>query len=145
MPKGMSLDHIIRRNKNLTEKEKKHLIEKYSNYKTPQIRSCFEPICVAMKPIEKTFLNNEIKYNTGLLDMGPKTRVGYQKCTRSESSPNNAPHSPISDYTASGAGLGGFTSPWRSQFADILLKSMKKSIDLRFIQVELGMKSIENI
>ena len=26
MPKGMSLDHIIRRNKNLTEKEKKHLI-----------------------------------------------------------------------------------------------------------------------
>ena len=52
---------------------------KYSNYKTPQIRSCFEPICVAMKPIEKSFLNNEIKYNTGLLDVGPKTRVGYQK------------------------------------------------------------------
>ena len=79
MPKGMSLDHVIRRNKNLTEKEKNYLIDKYSNYKTPQIRSCFEPICVAMKPIEKSFLNNEMKYNTGLLDVGPKTRVGYQK------------------------------------------------------------------
>ena len=99
----MSLDHVIRRNKNLTEKEKNYLIEKYSNYKTPQIRSCFEPICVAMKPIEKSFLNNEMKYNTGLLDVGPKTRVGYQK--RGKLSPQGMAIAPKSAKPMLPAGL----------------------------------------
>ena len=37
----------------ITEDEKEKLIEEYKDFKTPQIKSCFEPICVAMKPIGK--------------------------------------------------------------------------------------------
>lgn len=77
MPKGMSVSHIIKR-LDITEEEKIKLIEEYKNYKTPQIRSCFEPICVAMKPIGKlTFIKNELQFKTGLLDFSQK--VGKNK------------------------------------------------------------------
>ena len=72
MPKGMSISHIIEK-MNLTEEEKSKLIDEYKDYKTPQIRSCFEPICVAMKPIGKlTFIQNELQFKTGLLDFSQK-------------------------------------------------------------------------
>jgi site-specific DNA-methyltransferase (adenine-specific) len=72
MPKGMSVTHIIEKMK-ISEEEKEKLSEEYKNYKTPQIRSCFEPICVAMKPIGKlTFIQNELNYKTGLLDFSQK-------------------------------------------------------------------------
>jgi len=72
MPKGMSMTHIIQKMK-IPDEEKERLIEEYKDYKTPQIRSCFEPICVAMKPIGKlTFIQNELKFKTGLLDFSQK-------------------------------------------------------------------------
>ena len=77
MPKGMSVSHIIKKMK-ISEEEKVELIEKYKDFKTPQIKSCFEPICVAMKPTGKlTFIKNELKFNTGLLDFSQK--VGINK------------------------------------------------------------------
>ena len=74
MPKGMSVEHIIK-NMKITDKEKEVIIEKYKNHKTPQIRSCFEPICVAMKPISSTFIQNELDFNTGLIDFSQKTGI----------------------------------------------------------------------
>ena len=75
MPKGMSVSHIIEKMK-LTEEEKNKLIDEYKDYKTPQIRSCFEPICVAMKPIGKlTFIQNELQFKTGLLDFSQKVGI----------------------------------------------------------------------
>jgi site-specific DNA-methyltransferase (adenine-specific) len=75
MPKGMSISHIIEK-MNLTEEEKSKLIDEYKDYKTPQIRSCFEPICVAMKPIGKlTFIQNELQFKTGLLDFSQKVGI----------------------------------------------------------------------
>uniref|UniRef100_A0A6C0IM46 DNA methylase N-4/N-6 domain-containing protein n=1 Tax=viral metagenome TaxID=1070528 RepID=A0A6C0IM46_9ZZZZ len=72
MPKGMSMTHVINKMK-ISEQEKNELIEEYKDFKTPQIRSCFEPICVAMKPIGKlTFIKNELKFKTGLLDFSQK-------------------------------------------------------------------------
>lgn len=72
MPKGMSVSHIIKKMK-ITDEEKNKLIEDYKDYKTPQIRSCFEPICVAMKPLGKlTFIQNELQFKTGLLDFSQK-------------------------------------------------------------------------
>jgi len=72
MPKGMSVAHIIEK-MDLTDDEKNILIDEYKDFKTPQIRSCFEPICVAMKPIGKlTYIQNELKFNTGLLDFSQK-------------------------------------------------------------------------
>jgi len=72
MPKGMSIAHIIEK-MDLTDDEKNILIDEYKDFKTPQIRSCFEPICVAMKPIGKlTYIQNELKFKTGLLDFSQK-------------------------------------------------------------------------
>tara|TARA_B100000424_G_scaffold84332_1_gene63067 strand:- start:3440 stop:4351 length:912 start_codon:yes stop_codon:yes gene_type:complete len=72
MPKGMSVTHIIKK-MNISEEEKLELIKQYKDFKTPQIKSCFEPICIAMKPIGKcTFIQNELNFNTGLLDFSQK-------------------------------------------------------------------------
>ena len=78
MPKGMSVSHIIRKMK-IKEEEKEKLIEQYKNFKTPQIKSCFEPICVAMKPITTTFIKNEINFQTGLLDFSQKVGIDSNK------------------------------------------------------------------
>jgi site-specific DNA-methyltransferase (adenine-specific) len=75
MPKGMSISHVIEKMK-ISEEEKQSLKEEYKDYKTPQIRSCFEPICVAMKPIGKlTFIQNELQFKTGLLDFSQKVGI----------------------------------------------------------------------
>jgi len=75
MPKGMSVSHIIDKMK-ITQEEKNKLIDEYKDYKTPQIRSCFEPICVAMKPLGKlTFIQNELNFKTGLLDFSQKVGI----------------------------------------------------------------------
>jgi len=79
MPKGMSVTHIINK-MDMTPKEKTSLIEKYKDFKTPQIRSCFEPICVAMKPIGKlTFIKNELNFKTGLIDFSQKVGIGKDR------------------------------------------------------------------
>lgn len=75
MPKGMSITHIIKK-MDIPEEEKNKLIEEYKDFKTPQIRSCFEPICVAMKPIGKlTFIQNELNFKTGLIDFSQKVGI----------------------------------------------------------------------
>lgn len=71
MPKGMSMTHVIKRMK-LEEAKRSELIKEYKDMKTPQLRSCFEPICVAMKPLEGTFMKNELRFKTGLIDFSQK-------------------------------------------------------------------------
>ena len=79
MPKGMSVSHIINKMK-ISDEEKQQLIEQYKDFKTPQIRSCFEPICVAMKPIGKfTFIQNELNFKTGLLDFSQKVGINNDR------------------------------------------------------------------
>ena len=79
MPKGMSIEHIIKKRKDLSDEEKSKLIEEYKDFKTPQIKSCFEPICVAFKPIKETFLQNELDFKTGLLDFSNKVGIDNDK------------------------------------------------------------------
>ena len=75
MPKGMSMTHIIKKMKDLTDEQKANLIEEYKDFKTPQIRSCFEPICVAMKPMRTTFMKNELNFKTGMIDFSQKVGI----------------------------------------------------------------------
>tara|TARA_B100001093_G_C26758795_1_gene984675 strand:+ start:194 stop:1141 length:948 start_codon:yes stop_codon:yes gene_type:complete len=75
MPKGMSMTHIIKKMKDLTDEQKANLIEEYKDFKTPQIRSCFEPICVAMKPMGTTFMKNELNFKTGMIDFSQKVGI----------------------------------------------------------------------
>jgi site-specific DNA-methyltransferase (adenine-specific) len=64
----------------ISDDEKNNLIEEYKDYKTPQIKSCFEPICVAMKPLGKlTFIQNELQFKTGLLNFSQKVGIDNDK------------------------------------------------------------------
>lgn len=78
IPKGMSVNHIIDR-MDLSETQKEELKNEYSGFKTPQIKSCHEPICVAMKPISVTFIQNELNFKTGLLDFNQKIGINSDK------------------------------------------------------------------
>jgi len=78
MPKGMSVIHLIDK-LDITEEEKNKLKEDYKDFKTPMIKSCFEPICVAMKPITTTFLKNELSFKTGLIDFSQKVGINSDK------------------------------------------------------------------
>lgn len=69
--KAMGLDHFIDK-LSISSDEKEVLINKLENWKTPQIKSCYEPICVAQKRYEITFLNNIQKYEVGLFNTGIK-------------------------------------------------------------------------
>lgn len=72
-PKAMSLHHFIERME-VSEETKQSLHERLSGWKTPQVKSCFEPIAVAQKPYEGTFLENFLQYNTGLFNT--EIRIG---------------------------------------------------------------------
>lgn len=69
--KAFKQDHIIDRDKALTDEEKNILKDRLKNYKTPQLKPLFEPICVSMKPIEGRFIDNFAKWNTGLMYVSP--------------------------------------------------------------------------
>jgi len=70
-PKAMSVNHFIDR-LNYDKKSKIKLKKVLKGWKTPQIKSCFEPIVMAQKKQEKTFLNNMQKYKVGLLNTNIK-------------------------------------------------------------------------
>lgn len=79
MPKGMSVNHVID-NLKINSSEKTKIKEKYTNFKTPMIKACFEPICLAMKPIsEKNYILNELNFNTGLIDFSHKVGIENNK------------------------------------------------------------------
>lgn len=71
--KAMGLEHFINKMK-ISEPAKKKIKEKLSGWKTPQIKSCFEPIVMAQKPPDGTFLENILKNEVGLFNTN--IRVG---------------------------------------------------------------------
>ena len=79
MPKGMSVSHLIKKMKNISDDDKEKLIEEYKNFKTPMVKSCFEPICVCMKPMSTTFIKNEINFKTGLIDFSNKVGINSDR------------------------------------------------------------------
>jgi len=70
-PKAMSLDHFIEKSRQ-DRKMKNLLKENLSGWKTPQIKSCYEPIIMAQKECEGTFLENMQKFEVGLLNTNVK-------------------------------------------------------------------------
>lgn len=66
-PKAMSLNHFI--NRMPLEPEQKQLIKQQLNgWRTPQIKSCYEPILVAQKPYDRTLLHNFLQHGVGLFN-----------------------------------------------------------------------------
>jgi DNA modification methylase len=72
-PKAMGVAHFIERMP-LSEDTKRLLKERLSGWKTPQVKSCYEPIIVAQKPYEGTFLENMLQYGVGLFHT--EVRIG---------------------------------------------------------------------
>lgn len=66
--KAFSQDHIINLQKNMTEEEKETLKKELQGWKTPQLKPCIEPMCLAQKPTEGKFIENWQKYKVGLMN-----------------------------------------------------------------------------
>jgi len=71
--KAMGVDHFIKK-MNINEDAKKEIRERLNGWKTPQIKSCFEPIAMAQKPTDQTYLNNMLKHEVGLFNTN--VRIG---------------------------------------------------------------------
>ena len=71
--KAMSLDHVIDR-LDISAAEKEAVKQQLEGWKTPQIKSCFEPIAMAQKPVEGGYLGNMLKHQVGLFNT--QIRVG---------------------------------------------------------------------
>ncbi|MDP2939479.1 MAG: site-specific DNA-methyltransferase [Candidatus Omnitrophota bacterium] len=65
--KAMGLDHLINKME-IDQRAKNKIKEKLNGWKTPQIKSCFEPIAMAQKPVDQTYLNNMLKHDVGLFN-----------------------------------------------------------------------------
>ena len=65
--KAFSLNHFVKK-MNLTDEEKEKLIKEMEGWKTPQLKPQIEPMVMAQKPKEGTFIENWIKYNVGLVN-----------------------------------------------------------------------------
>ena len=66
--KAFSLNHFIEKDKTLSEDEKIALMKDMEGWKTPQLKPQIEPMVLAQKPKEGTFLDNWKKYNVGLVN-----------------------------------------------------------------------------
>lgn len=66
--KAFRQNYVIDNDKVLSDTEKKDLKDLLKNHRTPQLKPAFENICIAMKPIEGRFIDNEIKWGLGLMD-----------------------------------------------------------------------------
>jgi site-specific DNA-methyltransferase (adenine-specific) len=66
--KAFSQDHFINKMK-ISSAEKKRLIKLLDGRKTPQLKPMIEPMCLAQKPKEGTYIENWIKHGVGLIDV----------------------------------------------------------------------------
>lgn len=87
--KAFSQNHFILKNKNMTEDEKQALIAELEGWKTPQLKPQIEPMVLAQKPREGTFVENYQKWGVGLVNtketldgMFPGTVMEVSKKTR---------------------------------------------------------------
>ena len=74
--KAFSQNHIIDNDKLLTSDEKIKLKQQCNNWKTPQLKPAIEPMCLAVKPIQKRYIDNFQKYGTGLMNTSDETKTG---------------------------------------------------------------------
>ncbi len=71
--KAMALDHVIKKRKDLSDEQKEALSNKLDGWKTPQLKSNYEPIVFGRKETEGNNLDNVLKYEVGLLNTNVTT------------------------------------------------------------------------
>ena len=65
--KAFTQDHFVRK-MNISDDEKNKIISSLNGRKTPQLKGQSEPIILAQKPKDGTFVNNWIQHGVGLID-----------------------------------------------------------------------------
>jgi len=65
--KAFSMAHFVEK-MDIPKKEKNTILRELQGRKTPQLRPQFEALMLAEKPREGTFIDNWLKYKTGLID-----------------------------------------------------------------------------
>ena len=73
--KSMSLERFIK-TLNIEENKKEEIYNLLTYWKTPMLKSSYEPIVYGQKPTNGTFLNNFYNYNVGLLNTSKKVGAG---------------------------------------------------------------------
>ena len=66
--KAFSQNHFILKNKDMHDDEKQALIAELEGWKTPQLKPQIEPMTLAQKPREGTFVENYQKWGVGLIN-----------------------------------------------------------------------------
>ena len=77
--KAFSQDHIINKDKSLSDEEKIRILEQCKDTRTMQLKPAIEPMCLAVKPVEGRLVDNFVKYGTGLMHVGDETKVGLNE------------------------------------------------------------------
>ena len=97
--KAFSQNHFIRKDKTMLEEEKQKLIEELDGWKTPQLKPQIEPMVLAQKPKEGTFVNNWKKHQVGLVNtkesldgMFPGTVMEVSKAVRKNETDEKIEH-----------------------------------------------------
>ncbi|PJC01742.1 MAG: site-specific DNA-methyltransferase [Candidatus Komeilibacteria bacterium CG_4_9_14_0_8_um_filter_36_9] len=97
--KAFSQNHFIKKDKKMSDKEKENLIKELEGLKTPQLKPQIEPMVLAQKPKEGTFVENWKKYKVGLVDtresldgMFPGTIMEVSKKVRKDESDEKIDH-----------------------------------------------------
>ena len=67
--KAFRLKSLVERSKRFTRGEKDALVGSMGDLMTPQLRPMFEPLMLAMRPVEGTFAETYGRYATGLVDI----------------------------------------------------------------------------
>jgi site-specific DNA-methyltransferase (adenine-specific) len=66
--KAFSQDHFVRRMTHLSSAERSHILSRLDGRKTPQLKPCIEPMVLAQKPREGTFIENWLQHEVGLVN-----------------------------------------------------------------------------
>lgn len=65
--KAFAQEHFVRK-RAISEEEKARILQKLGGRKTPQLKPQMEPMMLAQKPREGTFVDNWMKWEVGLMD-----------------------------------------------------------------------------
>lgn len=93
--KAFSQDHFVRKMK-ISDAEKERIIADLGGRKTPQLKPQMEPMTLAQKPRDGTFVDNWLTHHTGLVDvsqsldgMFPGNIMEMKKPTKAEKGEGN--------------------------------------------------------
>ena len=94
--KAFTLRHFVKKDKTLSDEEKNRILSAIGNRKTPQLKPELEPMVLGQKPKDGTFIDNWMKWKTGLIDTShsldasfPGNLMTVAKPTKSEKGDDN--------------------------------------------------------